>query len=252
MDVNDLKSQLINHSLYESIKTKDQLRKFMEYHVFAVWDFMSLLKTLQNNLTCTSIPWVPKGTPNTRYLINEIVIGEESDVDQHGIRMSHFEIYLKAMKECECDTQAIEKFVEQISSGKKVEDAMKIANVPNGARAFVNATFETINSNQPHVQAAVFTFGREDLIPDMFLSIVREMQNQFPDELGTFLYYLERHIEVDGGHHSHLATSMTDELIGDSEEKRTQAESAVRSALKARINLWNAILEEIEMSAVLN
>jgi hypothetical protein len=85
-----LREEIINHPVYSSIKDIDDLRVFMEFHVYAVWDFMSLLKTLQNNLTCTTVPWFPKGSADTRHLINEIVVGEESDIDLNGIRKSHF------------------------------------------------------------------------------------------------------------------------------------------------------------------
>jgi hypothetical protein len=93
-EITPLRSQLIGHPLYAKIKTIDHLNVFMEHHVFAVWDFMSLLKSLQRNLTCVNLPWVPVGNPQTRYLINEIVLGEESDVDEQGLRTSHFELYL--------------------------------------------------------------------------------------------------------------------------------------------------------------
>ncbi len=247
-EIADLRNQLISHNLYTRISTKEHLQTFMEYHVYAVWDFMSLLKTLQNTLTCTTTPWVPVGNANTRFLINEIVIGEESDIDQHGNRMSHFELYLKAMKECGCDTSQIEHFVQFIRQGFTVETALEQANVPKGAQDFVCSTFKTIDTKKAYVQAAVFTHGREDLIPDMFLSIVKEMQKQFPEQLETFVYYLERHIEVDGGHHSHLAIEMTAELIDNSQEKEMEALQHVAEALQARVNLWDAIQKEIEMS----
>jgi len=106
-------------------------------------------------------------------------------------------------------------------------------------------TFEVIATNQPHILAAVFTFGREDLIPGMFISMVKEISQQFPDKVGILLYYLERHIEVDGDHHSHLAYQMTAELCGNDDIKWQEATEAVEAALRARIALWDGILAAI-------
>ena len=73
----ELVQQLINHPLYSSLKSKQSLQKFMEHHVYAVWDFMSLLKRLQIDLTCVTLPWVPRSNnTNIIYLINAIVVGE--------------------------------------------------------------------------------------------------------------------------------------------------------------------------------
>ena len=91
-EIEPLRQQLIQHPVYSNINSIADLNVFMEHHVYAVWDFMSLLKSLQINLTCVDIPWIPKGSAETRYLINEIVLGEESDVDQEGKRTSHFEL----------------------------------------------------------------------------------------------------------------------------------------------------------------
>ena len=93
--------------------------------------------------------------------------------------------------------------------------------------------------------AAVFTFGREDLIPDMFISLIKELKIQFPDKVDIFQYYIERHIEVDGGHHADLAHQMTMELCGDDEQKWKEATQAVEQALRVRIALWDSILNSI-------
>lgn len=191
-EIAPLREQLVNHPLYTSIKSLDDLQVFMEHHVYAVWDFMSLLKSLQRELTCTSVPWLPVGNAETRYLINEIVTGEESDVDEQGVRMSHFELYLEAMQQSGCNMATIQQMVAYLQKGKSVDDALELSNVPAAATYFVSKTFEVINARQPHVLAAVFTFGREDLIPDMFLGIVKELHAQFPGKLDTFKYYLER------------------------------------------------------------
>ncbi|RZK50578.1 MAG: DUF3050 domain-containing protein, partial [Pedobacter sp.] len=203
--ISPLKEEIINHKVYSVITEIADLRVFMEYHIYAVWDFMSLLKALQINLTCTSLPWFPVGDGKTRALINEIVAGEESDVDANGVQKSHFEMYLDAMKQCGADTEGINKFVNTLKETGDFDLAYQKAQTPLAAKNFVSYSFEIINSKKPHLQASAFTFGREDLIPSMFNTIVNDFNQKFPSQVSLFKYYLDRHIEVDGDHHSHLA-----------------------------------------------
>jgi hypothetical protein len=240
-----LREEIINHPVYSSIKDIDDLRVFMEFHVYAVWDFMSLLKTLQNNLTCTTVPWFPKGSADTRHLINEIVVGEESDIDLNGIRKSHFELYIDAMKQCGADYSKIEGFTEILKNTNDFSTAYKNSGTPKEAKEFVDFTFEIIKSNKDYLQSAIFTFGREDLIPGMFISIVNDLHKKFPDSIAIFKYYLERHIEVDGDHHSHLALQMTSNLCENNEKFWQEAEKATIVSLQKRIELWNGAHREI-------
>ncbi|MBK7885435.1 MAG: DUF3050 domain-containing protein [Chitinophagaceae bacterium] len=249
-EITPLREQLINHPVYQKTKTLDSLKIFMQHHIFAVWDFMSLLKSLQQHLTCTTTPWFPKGNANTRFLINEIVTGEESDVDQDGNRSSHFELYLEAMKQAGCNTQNITTLVDLLKKNFSVPVALQKCNAPVGAMHFVENTFNTIATDKPHIIAAVFTFGREDLIPGMFINFIAEIKKQFPGKVDIFQYYIKRHIEVDGGHHSHLAYEMTKELCGNDETKWKEATLAIQDALHSRIQLWNAIGHEIEKVTV--
>ncbi len=244
-EITPLRNQLVNHPVYAHIRTLPQLRLFMEHHVFAVWDFMSLLKALQRNLTCVDLPWVPVGTAETRYLINEIVLGEESDVDEAGKRISHFELYLEAMAQAGCQLTPVQEFLHQIRRRKGVAESMKEAGIPSASVDFVSSTFDVIDTGKSYLQAAVFTFGREDLIPGMFISFVRELSSRNPGNVDILKYYLERHIEVDGDHHSHLAYRMTEELCGDDEAKWQEATREVKKALLARIRLWDAIVAAI-------
>ncbi len=244
-----LKQQIVNHKLYDSIKTIEDLQVFMEYHVFAVWDFMSLLKTLQNNLTCTTTPWVPIGDAETRFLINEIVVGEESDVDMNGIRKSHFELYLDAMNQAGANTQTINGFIESIKENKSVKQSFQLCDAPPAAQSFVGFTFNTIASFKNHLLASVFTFGREDLIPDMFYSIVTDIDKISPNKISIFKYYLERHIEVDGGHHGVLAIRMIEKLCGGDDKLWQEVENIAVQSLQKRIELWDGIYEQLNNKA---
>jgi len=232
-----VREQLVRHPLYRQIQTISELRVFMEHHCFAVWDFMSMLKALQQSLTCCAVPWLPVGNANTRYLINEIVTGEESDLDENGRRTSHFELYLRAMRQAGADLSAMERFMALLRAGNSVTVALNQVEVPPAARRFVEHTFEVIATEKPHVIAAVFTFGREDLIPGIFMEMVRGLAAN----AGIFKYYLERHIEVDGGHHAQLAHEMTAELCGDDPLKWQEAAEAAQHALESRLALWDDI-----------
>ncbi len=245
-EIEPIRQQIIQHPLYQHITTVEHLHTFMQHHVYAVWDFMSLLKSLQRSLTCVDLPWVAVGTASTRYLINEIVVGEESDVDQNGIRMSHFELYISAMEQSGADTGVVKNFIRHIVEKKSIIQSSTEAGLNEAAIYFMNNTFEVIGLKPTYVQAAVFTFGREDLIPDMFLGLIKELNKTLSGKLGILEYYIERHIEVDGGHHSHLAYQMTSELCGNDESKWHEATEAVKKSLTARLHLWDSVLEKIK------
>ncbi|MBA4258904.1 MAG: heme oxygenase [Chitinophaga sp.] len=242
LDLNSTRAQLLGHPIYASINDLSGLMHFTQYHVFAVWDFMSLLKSLQINLTCVQLPWMPKGIANTRYLINEIVAGEESDIDEAGNRISHFELYLKAMQQMGASTHLLDILFAQIQSGKSIQQAIADANIPTEVKTFLQFTFDIVENHPIHVQAAVFTFGREDLIPDMFIKILDKIYTDHPEKVSIFKYYIERHIEVDGGHHSQLAIEMVESLCGDDETKWAEATAASIQSLQVRSCLWDGIV----------
>ena len=208
----------------------------MEHHVYAVWDFMSLLKALQSLLTCTTSPWKPVGDGKIRQLVNGIVLEEESDVDKENNPLSHYEMYIDAMKQCGANTSAIESFVSNVST-------TNIPSVNDGVDAFLKTTFDVIESNETHKIASAFTFGREDLIPDMFTAIVNEYNTE--NNLDKFVYYLERHIELDGGEHGPLALELISNLCGDDDNKWKEVEETAIACLIARKKLWDSILADL-------
>lgn len=206
----------------------------MEAHVFAVWDFMSLLKALQRRLTCVETPWTPSESAASRRFLNEIVLDEESD-RYEGRTVSHFELYLEAMKDAGADTRRIGEVVERARRGADWKQAL-----PEIARPFVLETFRGIETGSVAEIAAAFTFGREDAIPEMFRELIRGMAADAP-ELRKFVWYLDRHIELDGDDHGPLAMEMIAELCGEDEEVWERAAVAGENALRARIELWDRI-----------
>src|SRR5258707_672437 len=169
--VSSARARVIAHPLYANLNTHAAILTFMQHHVFAVWDFMSLLKSLQRNLTCVELPWVPSGPPASRRLINDITLVEESDELDGGF-ISHFELYVNGMNEARADTSVINGFIDLLRAGTPVRAALTAAGVPAPSVDFVHATWDFIENAPIHSQAAAFAFGREDLIPDMFTHVI--------------------------------------------------------------------------------
>ena len=241
IEVSKYRDQLIKHPIYGNIDSINSLKQFMESHVYAVWDFMSLVKKLQLDLTTTTLPWQPPENNAAARLINEIVWGEETDLDKDGNSVSHFEMYLNAMRQINANTQRIEKLLDRLREGNDIFDTIDRAGLPEYVANFLNFTFRIIEEGKTHKIAAVFTFGREDLIPDMFISMIKRMNIENESKFDQIIYYFERHIEVDGDSHGPMALDMIKNLCGSDPLKWEEAISASKSALQKRISLWDGI-----------
>ena len=243
-----LRDQLKSHPLYSTLSTIDDVAVFMEKHVFAVWDFMSLLKSLQNHLTNVHTPWTPKGKGPTARFINEIVMAEESDINELGEAMSHYEMYIDAMVQVGANTSDIDHFIKAINEGYDVDVAAKKINLEAPILEFINFTMDVVNSNKAHRIASAFTFGREDVIPDMFLEIVGQSKTSDNETYSKLLYYLNRHIELDGDEHGPISLKMVAELCGDDTQKWEEVLETAKEALKLRLKLWDHITASISLN----
>ena len=240
--VEPARQRVVGHQLYHALGSLPAVATFMEHHVFAVWDFMSLLKTLQRQPDLRRVPWVPEGPTASRRLINDIVLVEESDGRSGGF-ISHFELYLDGMTQAGADTAAVRTFLSLLRSGEPVPLALKEAGAPAPAAEFVTATWELIEQGPVHCQAAAFAFGREDLIPDMFHQVA--VLNQHGNRLSAFVDYLRRHIQVDSEEHTPMTMEMLADLCGDDAAKWAESKEAIEAAFAARGRLWDGILAGI-------
>lgn len=241
--------RLLEHAIYQNIGSVQQLQKFMEAHVFAVWDFMSLLKALQRHFCPTALPWVPPPHPLAARLVNEIVLGEETDEAKGGGTASHFQLYRQAMQQCGADHEPIDRLVAHLQAGHSLESALQISGGPEAAQHFVRQTFETIQQGEVSEIAAAFTFGREDLLPDVFQCIVDRLNVDSGGQFDEFLYYLDRHIELDADQHGPMAEQLISSLCGENADSWERATQAAEAALDARLALWDGLVREMVVQA---
>ncbi len=241
-----LRHELETHPVFVEIAHVEALRSFMQVHVFAVWDFMSLAKRLQRDLTCVELPWMPPSNPEAARLINDIVLAEESDVDADGHPASHLDLYLKAMRDVGAPTAQFEHFLSALRGGASLEDAFARAEVPQFVRDFVGHTIGTCLRGSTLEVMSSFFYGRENVIPPMFQSLLDRWglsEGQAPG----FVYYLQRHIELDGDSHGPAASRLIQAELARDADGLTHAREAAREAMSARRALWDgtaALLRE--------
>lgn len=239
------KLQLCSHPLFEEITSLNKLQLFMKSHVFAVWDFMTLTKRLQQDLTCTQLPWLPPVDPQATRLINEIVLGEESDERLGQGHCSHFELYRDVMVEVDASTAAIDTFITLQRQGMKANTALQHIDVLPGVARFVESTLHIALNAPTHCVAAAFLHGRESVIPFMFERLLRgsEVIHRRAPTLG---YYLHRHIELDTQGHEPGAQQLLQRLVGADPRRQAQAAETALRAVENRMILWDDVLASLQ------
>src|SRR6266403_1736487 len=248
--LNILRAQLLDHPVYAEGASVEDLQRFMEDHVFAVWDFMSLLKRLQQDLTCTKVPWFPAENAKAARLINDIVIGEETDVDPDGSYVSHLDLYLRAMRDIGASTRQFGRFRALVLVGVPVEVALAKIGAPPHVQAFVAHTMALANSGSTEAFLAAFFYGREDIIPEMFGRVLNTLYGakHNNDRVRNFIYYIDRHIELDCDSHGLMGRELLEDLLANSPNRVEQARRAACSSIEARIRLWNGTLSKLRNS----
>ncbi len=240
--IESLRVKLEAHPIYAAVGSMDDLRMFMQHHVYSVWDFMSLIKYLQHQVAPARWPWTPGGDASVQRFINELVLEEETDIalpGQEGFT-SHFMLYLAAMREVGADADTPARFVQRAGE-QGIESALASGLAPAPSAAFTRTTFGFIASDKPHAIAAALALGREHVIPSMFRAFLARMavsEQQAP----SFHYYLNRHVHLDEDFHAPLSLRLLAALCGDDSVKWREAEAAAESAVNARLQFWDGVL----------
>jgi Protein of unknown function (DUF3050) len=247
-EVRPYQQVLLRHPLYAQLTTPSAIRTFMQAHVFAVWDNMMLLKTLQQRLTCVTTPWLPVADPIAARLINEIILDEETESFGNGVYLSHVEFYLMAMADLGAQTQPIGQTIDLLRGGMDLETALANVTISPCASAFVSTTWQICQGSTAGVGAA-FLSGREEISPPMFANLLKrldvvERSLILPD--GSWCSdrlrdYCQHHVGLDETQHIPTAKKLLDRICGQNPEAWQQAITAAIATLVARQQLWDEI-----------
>ncbi len=243
-----LKQKIITHPLFANKLEPKHICKFMESHIFAVWGFMSILKSLQKMITPNSLPWVPnKNTKNGLVnFVNEIILCEESDYIEGIGFISHYEIYLLAMKNMDAKTNQLDKLISTIAKNGYNKKYVDNVDASDEVKSFLKHDLEvSMNGTLPEIVGA-FTLGREKVIPNMFDYILPAIRETSTSK--HLITYLERHIDIDGDRHGPLSMKLLDASCDKNQLSLAYA-TAVKS-LELRLLVWDKVYEDISVEII--
>jgi Protein of unknown function (DUF3050) len=217
----------------------------MEQHVFAVWDFMCLLKELYRSVVSIFPPWFPPKDALSAHLICSILAEEEGDLTEDGKSyLSHYEIYITAMEKIGANTDPIKKLLTLLKGRHNIQDALSHIPIRSTTKDFVLTTFSFFEL-QAHQLASAFVYGREGITAAIFMPLLEQLEERSSsfnqDQLSTLIYYFKRHIELDDGEHYPKGIKMLSNLIGDDRNKLDEVEEVAVRAITSRINFLTGI-----------
>jgi hypothetical protein len=190
-------------------------------------------------------------TENTRNgltsFINEIVLSEESDyIDGIGY-VSHFEIYLEAMKEIDADSSKILELIDCVDRKGSVYEGINNLDILDEVKDFIKFDLDTALSGDLPKIVGSFTLGREKVIPNMFEHIVQSVADA--SATNKFTTYLNRHIDIDGDRHGPLSSKLLDKLCCSDKNLEVAYQAGIDS-LNLRLKVWDKISENMGLDKI--
>ncbi len=249
VDIEPIKTNLLSlerHKVFDQLLSNEDLQLFMSWHVFSVWTYMSIIKRLQLEFTCTCLPWTPYRSAKSAHLINKIVSENESIDLANNTYLSHFELYLCAMEEIGANTFSIRTFVDLIAANMPLQDALKISNSPPAIEEFVLTNTHIAISGSVEEVLGCMIYAHEYIFPKSFIhSSAGSALSRFAEE--KFSLYLKMCCSTDP-HQRHLdITNLLIEQTNGNESCLKTCLDAALGAIKRQANLWDSLACKIEI-----
>lgn len=234
------------HPLYQKLNSVERWQCFMEHDVFTTWDYMCLLKALYEKMGCVTVPWFPPEHSDTALFIQKIMSTTESDRGLDGeYHASHFEWYLQAMREANAHIIPMQNFLDYLKKEVSLVDALGNIKAPDFIQEFVSTTF--LFCEQPMNQiVAAFVFGREMIANTIATRLFEQLKKLPCKELEILTYYFQRQIELNTEIRLAADFEMLVNLCQQDLLKWWQVEVSAQLALRARLELFDGILEAVE------
>ena len=226
--------KLSHHEVYSKVTSRAQISCFMSYHIFAVWNFIKLLKSLQIKTSIALRSQALECSGETRDLIGKIVFAEESELYPYGQPTEYFAVYLGAISELEVNSNFLWTFLTSKHS---------LQSLKPGIQELVGYNLTLAETGTIGEIAAAFFCGREPVSYQLFTSIIKILK-QDGKECPNLINYTEKLNQENSRQVGTLVLKLLDYFCKDETDKVFALQAGLE-ALNLREQLWNYALAEI-------
>ena len=234
-----------NHSVFEALESHYDIRRFLESHAYAVWDFMTLLEAFQNPDGDTQ-PWDP---PVGYQFADDFVHRVGFREGDSGRPRPHFDEYYSAMELLDADTDGIRILLEAIEDGRSADRALSMANPPVEARQHVQTTLDIAQTGDP-TRIAGAILARRDIMPDEFSADLNRVlkdttprQPDFATVMPDCFAAFDQAMEFDW--EQYVNRVVHDVRIDPTDSGRQALMDSAKEMLDARLTLLDGIEDQI-------
>ncbi|CAG9319831.1 unnamed protein product [Blepharisma stoltei] len=240
-------------SAYSSIKLESlpATRVYMKNFIYQAWAVISTLKALRSKLSPSTVPWYPPEDENSVRYINEILLDEETDVaGQPQQYSSHYNLFIKAMREANGFSEPMETLVTDLRQGMAWDKAF-IKNKDQYKHIISPSTFKYVENEigiamngDLHQIAGFFFLGREETVPDLFSGFVKSL-NEKEVNAPLFKSYIQRHIDLDGDLHAPLGEKITQRVCKEDPKMWKEVYEAGKLGITDDLNFAKGVTKMI-------
>ncbi|KOY51772.1 DUF3050 domain-containing protein [Polaribacter dokdonensis] len=224
--------QTCNLELYSSIENKKDVKSFMENHIFAIWDYMSLMRALENNLRDNSVPWFPSNNGKNLKILYKILDEEEYTIDASGSVKSYFEMYLEAMEEIGANTSDILNILSHSKTINLIDEALNLTGMNIESFYYTRFIYTIIKSQKPHLMAIVFALSKE--LVSKVLILEDFCRKDFSNKYDKTLFLINKLKAVNSKNYNSNAFKLASDFIGEDPQKLMEAKRAALNCVRYR------------------
>lgn len=211
--------ELVRHPVFMGVRNIAGLRRMMEYHVFAQYDFAVL-----NHAVARQIQW--------HYAAGAKEL---------------FQAYRGVMEDTGADTRAIDTFETLKRSNVAHADALRHCGAPQAVINYSTFSSQISGLAELHLLLALMAYARDHRVHETFIRALVEAPKPLADILKPLDHFIPDYLAFPREELYCDAREVLREYCGNDPEMWVQVREYSQKAMRLRRRVWDGLLNELVM-----